>query len=87
MHLTTSQYIDTLLEDLGINTRRTTNIFAELFRPVAPRDYNGLLDEFRAVNVRAGAKAQKTQAPNGEAATNGHTPNGNRHDGKTCRHI
>lgn len=46
------QYIDTLLKDLGINTRRKPNPFANLFVPIYPRDYRGLLDEFRKVRER-----------------------------------
>ncbi|KAI2617408.1 cofactor FMO1 FAD enzyme [Hypoxylon sp. NC1633] len=40
-------YIDLLLGDLGINTQRKNNMFSELFVPAYPRDYRGLIDEFR----------------------------------------
>ncbi|KAH6603961.1 cofactor fmo1 fad enzyme [Trichoderma cornu-damae] len=40
-------YIDTLLGDLDINSRRKKNWFAHLFTPAYPREYNGLVDEFR----------------------------------------
>lgn len=41
------QYIDTLLEDLGIDTVRRKNPLAELFMPAYPRNYNGMVGEFR----------------------------------------
>ncbi|KAI1381396.1 cofactor FMO1 FAD enzyme [Hypoxylon crocopeplum] len=40
-------YIDLLLGDLGIKTKRKSNPFSELFLPAYPRDYRGLVDEFR----------------------------------------
>ncbi|KAK2596505.1 hypothetical protein N8I77_013392 [Diaporthe amygdali] len=45
-------YIDILLKDLGINTRRRLNPLAHLLVPARPRDFRGLLEEFR--RVRAG---------------------------------
>ncbi|KAG8164225.1 hypothetical protein KVR01_006143 [Diaporthe batatas] len=45
-------YIDTLLEDLGINIVRRRNPLTELFMPVYPRNYRGLIDEFRAALAR-----------------------------------
>ncbi|KAK3291025.1 uncharacterized protein B0H64DRAFT_451666 [Chaetomium fimeti] len=40
-------YIDTLLKDLGINTRRKQNVLANLFVPTYPRDFHNLLEEFK----------------------------------------
>lgn len=39
-------YIDTLLRDLGINTRRKANFLADTFLPYYPRHYRGLEEEF-----------------------------------------
>ncbi|RYC56961.1 hypothetical protein CHU98_g9248 [Xylaria longipes] len=49
-------YIDTLLKDLDINTRRKGSFFADLFLPAYPRDYRGLVDEFRSAKSNGGAK-------------------------------
>jgi dimethylaniline monooxygenase (N-oxide forming) len=40
-------YIDVLLKDMGIRTQRKSNALAELFMPKYPREYNGLVHEFR----------------------------------------
>ncbi|KAF2966204.1 hypothetical protein GQX73_g7379 [Xylaria multiplex] len=53
-------YIDVLLKDLGINTRRKSNIFAELFLPAYPRDYRGLVDEFRSAKWNGRAKNEQS---------------------------
>ncbi|KAK7920441.1 hypothetical protein PG985_008463 [Apiospora marii] len=45
-------YIDMMLADLGVNTTRSTNPFAELFLPAYPRMYRGLIDEFRAAYAK-----------------------------------
>ncbi|KAL2831376.1 cofactor FMO1 FAD enzyme [Aspergillus cavernicola] len=45
-------YIDTLLGDLGINTVRRSNPLAELFLPAYPRNYRGLVDEFRRTHLQ-----------------------------------
>ncbi|KAI1878294.1 uncharacterized protein JN550_000476 [Neoarthrinium moseri] len=42
-------YIDLLLSDLGIQTRRKTNPFADKFLPYYPKHYRGIIDEFRQV--------------------------------------
>ncbi|KAK5999101.1 FAD-dependent monooxygenase DEP4 [Cladobotryum mycophilum] len=52
-------YIDMLLKDLDINTRRKKNWFKNMFQPVAPRDYNGLVDELQ----QAVAKKQGSETP------------------------
>ncbi|KAH8698988.1 putative monooxygenase [Talaromyces proteolyticus] len=39
-------YIDTLCQDLGINTRRKSNPISEMFTPYRPSDYDGLIKEF-----------------------------------------
>lgn len=46
------QYIDLLLEDLGIKTQRKSNMFSELFLPILPKHYHGLIDEFRQSNAK-----------------------------------
>ncbi|KAK9414809.1 putative FAD/NAD(P)-binding domain-containing protein [Seiridium unicorne] len=45
-------YIDTLLGDLGINTRRDPNPFTNFFMPVYPRAYRGLVGEFWQAHAR-----------------------------------
>ncbi|KAL6861990.1 cofactor FMO1 FAD enzyme [Trichoderma novae-zelandiae] len=40
-------YIDVLLTDLGVKARRKSNWFNHLFTPAYPREYNGIMDEFR----------------------------------------
>ncbi|KAH7319612.1 cofactor FMO1 FAD enzyme, partial [Stachybotrys elegans] len=42
-------YIDTLLEDLGVRTHRMSNPLAEMFLPMRPRYYRGIIEEFRQV--------------------------------------
>ncbi|XXG97588.1 hypothetical protein Hte_003894 [Hypoxylon texense] len=44
-------YIDLLLGDLGVNTKRKSNIFSDLFLPAYPRDYCGLIEEFRRAQL------------------------------------
>lgn len=43
-----TQYDDTLCKDLGLNSRRKSNFFAELFAPYKPQDFNGFIDEYLA---------------------------------------
>ncbi|CAN9079331.1 unnamed protein product [Alternaria sp. RS040] len=50
-------YIDTLAKDLGIEPRRKSNGFAEMFVRYKPRDYRGMLNEFQAAQR---AKTTKT---------------------------
>ncbi|ORY69608.1 cofactor FMO1 FAD enzyme [Pseudomassariella vexata] len=45
-------YIDTLLGDLGVDPPRKGNLVEELFLPVYPRDYRGLIDDFHRVHIR-----------------------------------
>ncbi|KAH6616035.1 cofactor FMO1 FAD enzyme [Chaetomium sp. MPI-SDFR-AT-0129] len=53
-------YIDVLLRDLGVNPRRKKNWFAHWFAPTYPREYKGLVDEFRsALAVRKGSYGLK----------------------------
>ncbi|KAL2138829.1 hypothetical protein VTI28DRAFT_6192 [Corynascus sepedonium] len=53
-------YIDTLLRDLGINSRRKKSWFAHWFAPNYPREYKGLIDEFRsALAVKKGSLGPK----------------------------
>lgn len=46
------QYIDTLCRELGINTKRKSNMVSEMFAPYKPSDYNGLIDEFLRAQAR-----------------------------------
>ncbi|KAH9209742.1 hypothetical protein DL95DRAFT_476520, partial [Leptodontidium sp. 2 PMI_412] len=39
-------YIDTLLDDLGVQSKRQKNLLKHLLQPVSPRDYRGLVREF-----------------------------------------
>ncbi|KAL8861944.1 MAG: hypothetical protein Q9178_001814 [Gyalolechia marmorata] len=39
-------YIDSLFEDLGLQSRRKSNFVAELFSPYQPHDFNGFIDEW-----------------------------------------
>ena len=43
-------YIDMLLRDLGVQWQRKSNWFRELFSPYGPKDYKGLIDEWRVAN-------------------------------------
>lgn len=45
-----SQYIDTLMKDLGLNPNRKKNVLEEWFVRYKPSDYNGLIDEYRAAH-------------------------------------
>ncbi|KAK0616596.1 putative monooxygenase [Immersiella caudata] len=51
-------YIDMLLADLGIDMTGKRCWLMELFRPVYPKDYFGLVDEFRRVQIRGLMAAQ-----------------------------
>jgi dimethylaniline monooxygenase (N-oxide forming) len=51
-------YIDTLLADLGIDMAGKRSWLMELFRPVYPKDYRGLVDEFHRVQIRGLVAAQ-----------------------------
>lgn len=39
-------YIDLLLRDLGINTRRKSGNLREIFEPYGPKDYVGIVQEW-----------------------------------------
>ncbi|GFG11476.1 dimethylaniline monooxygenase [N-oxide-forming] 4 [Aspergillus udagawae] len=52
-------YIDVLLKDLGVNPRRKKSLFAHLFMPSYPRDYKGIIDEFR--QTLAATQASKSK--------------------------
>lgn len=42
-------YIDMLLRDMGLNPRRKSSRWSELFHPYGPQDYVGLVDEWKAM--------------------------------------
>ncbi|KAK3342082.1 cofactor FMO1 FAD enzyme [Lasiosphaeria hispida] len=44
-------YVDTLLRDLGVDMTGKRNLLQELLQPVYPRDYRGLVDEYRRVQL------------------------------------
>ncbi|OCK75780.1 FAD/NAD(P)-binding domain-containing protein [Lepidopterella palustris CBS 459.81] len=39
-------YVDTLFKDMGLVSRRKSNLFAELFSPYKPEDFNGFIEEY-----------------------------------------
>ncbi|KAA8649432.1 uncharacterized protein ATNIH1004_002103 [Aspergillus tanneri] len=45
-------YIDTLMGDLGLKTKRKSNPLAEQFAPYHPGDYRGLIQEYLSVRER-----------------------------------
>ncbi|KAF3011501.1 hypothetical protein E8E14_008043 [Neopestalotiopsis sp. 37M] len=45
-------YIDLLLSDLGIQTRRKSNPIADKFLPYYPKHYRGIVDEFKQLQAR-----------------------------------
>ncbi|CAJ2505543.1 Uu.00g129370.m01.CDS01 [Anthostomella pinea] len=53
-------YIDLLLGDLGINTRRRSNPLAEMFLPAYPYNYKGLIDEFRSARGKGSAEGMQS---------------------------
>jgi hypothetical protein len=46
-------YLDMLLRDLGLQTRRKGGVLAELFSPYGPEDYRGVNEEWAAAEARA----------------------------------
>ena len=49
------QYLDVLLQELGLNPyRKMPNVFAELFSQYGPDDYVGIYEEYRAARTRGG---------------------------------
>jgi hypothetical protein len=47
-------YFDTLLKDLGLSTHRKKNRWAEWTQPYGPRDYKGLVEEWKGREKRWG---------------------------------
>ncbi|KAI1768081.1 FAD/NAD(P)-binding domain-containing protein [Hypoxylon sp. FL1150] len=39
-------YIDSIFADLGLKSRRKSNVVAEILSPYEPRDFNGFVDEY-----------------------------------------
>ncbi|ETN44956.1 uncharacterized protein HMPREF1541_09831 [Cyphellophora europaea CBS 101466] len=56
-------YVDTLARDLGVRVNRKSNPISEMLATYRPRDYRGLIDEYRAVRAKrqATAAAQSSQ--------------------------
>ena len=44
-------YVDLLLQDLRLRTRRKNNVFADFFRPYSLSDYQGLVREWKTYNL------------------------------------
>ncbi|KAI1387728.1 cofactor FMO1 FAD enzyme [Hypoxylon trugodes] len=61
-------YIDLLLSDLGVATRRKSNFLADKFLPNLPKHYRGLVDEYQR------AQACKSQAGFAQSAILDTTP-------------
>ena len=55
------KYIETLCKDLGLNSRRKSNLLSEYFSPYKPEDFNGIIDEYFA-QKRLGSHAEKLAA-------------------------
>ncbi|RYP63227.1 hypothetical protein DL769_007034 [Monosporascus sp. CRB-8-3] len=51
-------YIDSIFADLGLNSRRKSNILAEVFSPYQPTDFNGFVDEYLASRKLASAQGK-----------------------------
>ncbi|KAI1425014.1 hypothetical protein F5Y12DRAFT_398156 [Xylaria sp. FL1777] len=49
-------YIDSVFEDLKLDSHRKSNFVSELLSPYAPRDFNGFVDEY--LRTRTTSKAQ-----------------------------
>lgn len=43
-------YVDMLLKDVGINNKRKPSFVQELISPYTPKDYDGVLDEYKQKN-------------------------------------
>ncbi|KAF7915869.1 uncharacterized protein EAE98_010949 [Botrytis deweyae] len=39
-------YLDSLFRDMGLNSRRKSNFFSEIFSPYQPEDFNGFIGEY-----------------------------------------
>ena len=44
------QVADELLEESGVKSRRKDGAYSELFEPYVPRDYRGLVEEFKVAH-------------------------------------
>lgn len=44
-------YVDMLLKDMGIRNKRKPSLIKELISPYCPKDYNGVLDEYKKKNA------------------------------------
>ncbi|RYP71303.1 hypothetical protein DL771_004880 [Monosporascus sp. 5C6A] len=51
-------YIDSIFADLGLNSRRKSNVLAEVFSPYQPTDFNGFVDEYLASRKQAPAQGK-----------------------------
>lgn len=56
------QYVDILCKDLGINSRRKSNLIAEIFSPYKPEDFSGFVDEYFANNAKGANKVDNDDA-------------------------
>jgi hypothetical protein len=63
------QYIDLLLNDLGVETRRKPNVLADNFLPYYPKHYRGLIEEFQRVQSRKQAGYAEPAVPGTARAT------------------
>lgn len=63
-----AQYVDTLLKDLGVNTRRVRNPFTHLFVPAYPREFRGLVSEFRQAQAEKKSGGAKVVTERGQTA-------------------
>ncbi|KAK2057595.1 FAD/NAD(P)-binding domain-containing protein [Colletotrichum caudatum] len=52
-------YIDSLFEDLGLNSRRKTNPVSEMLAPYRPCDFKGFVDEYMGQGQQERAKPEK----------------------------
>jgi dimethylaniline monooxygenase (N-oxide forming) len=61
-------YIDVLLEDLGVNTRRKSSWIMDTFEPYYPRHYKGIAQEYRDALKRRKAGRPSVAPPKGNGA-------------------
>ncbi|KAJ4151182.1 hypothetical protein LMH87_011897 [Akanthomyces muscarius] len=50
-------YVDLLLRDMGLRNNRKGSLFAELTKPYLPRDFRGLVEEWKALHDGTGKTA------------------------------
>ncbi|PCG89671.1 Hypothetical protein PENO1_103310 [Penicillium occitanis (nom. inval.)] len=55
------KYVETLCKDLGLNSRRKSNLLSEYFSPYKPEDFNGIIDEYYA-QKQLGSHGEKLAA-------------------------